>query len=225
MKKISVLTIAIFAIVQISLAQKVTVQPSERSVDKIPHKGMSVTLELEKKFVEKLWKKRLKEFGGKSSGLKGATVIEGASVSDVSSTPAKIMTITSGGKGNVEVWWAIDLGTEWVTQNSSSYSAASNILKDFGMSAYRQDITEQIEDAEKEYEKTVKNLDKAVKDGTTMVAKVESNKSTIEKLKSENIQLEQDIVTNKKDQEGLTKDIGTMKKKVEDTKKKLDMIN
>ena len=225
MKKIALFATTVLAIVNFSTAQTVSVQASERSVDKIPHKGMSITLELEKKFVEKLWKKRLKDFGGKSSGLKGATVIEGASITDVASTPVKVMTKVTGGKGNVEVWWALDLGTEWVTQNSSSYGSASKILKDFGMSAYRQDITEQIADAEKEYEKTVKNYDNTVKDGVSMTSKVESNKSTIEKLKADNVQLEQDIVTNKSQQESLTKDISTMKKKVEDTKKKLDGIN
>jgi len=224
MKKIFGLVIAVFA-VHVMSAQTVTVQPVEREVAKVPRKGLGVNIELDSKFVEKQWKKKLKDFGGKSSSEKGGvTKIEGATITELSSSPVQMWTKVEGGKGTTEVWWIIDLGTEYVTSESSSFGTAKKILHDFGVECYREDINEQIEEAEKEYEKTVKNLEKEQKEGENLNGKIESNKSTIEKLQQENVGLEKEVDQNKKDQEQLTKDVATMKKKVEEVKAKLDKV-
>ncbi len=223
MKKIIILILAV-TVAQITFGQVVTINPVEREVDKVPHKGMGVSIELDKKFVEKEWKKKIKEFGGKSSTLKGVTVIEGASISEISSGPIRILTKVEGGKGTTEVWWVLDLGTEYVVSGSSHWSAAKKALHDFGVQCYREDINDQISEAEKEYESTVKNLEKEEKEGVHLTEKVASNKSQIEKLKEENLRLEKEKEQNKKDQEQLKKDAETMKGKVETTKAKLDKV-
>ena len=217
-------TIALFLIVNIAFAQTISVQSVEREANKIVYKGMGVNIELDQKFVEKEWKKKLKEFGGKSGSIKGATQIDGASISNISSNPIRIITNVEGSKGATEVWWVLDLGTEYVTSQSSNFSSAKKILHDFAVECYRADIMQQISEAEKEHEQTVKNYEKEIKTGENIVKNITSNKETIVKLQDENIKLEKDKTQNLKDQEQLKKDVETMKKKVEVTKLKLDKI-
>ena len=109
MKKILVFSIAlIFSLV--SFGQKVAVYETNKEINSTPRKGMAISLQLDKKFVEKMWKKKLKEFGGKSSNVKGGSEVTGASIPAIAKNPVKIITSVGKGKDGIEVWWAIDMG-------------------------------------------------------------------------------------------------------------------
>ena len=175
--------------------------------------------------------KKLKEFGGKSSNVKGGSEIEGASIPSVAKNPVKIITAVDKAKGGVEVWWAIDMGTTYMEKGGSGWSAAEKILLEFGREAYREDINEQIAEAEKAYEKAQKSYEKEVKEGENLVKDVEDNgkeKIKLEEDLKENgeelIQLKKDQEQNKKDQESAKKEAEKMKQAIDAVRAKLDGV-
>ena len=230
MKKILIFSIAVVVSI-CSFGQKVTVYETNKEINSTPRKGMAVSLQLDKKFVEKMWKKKLKEFGGKSSNVKGGTEIEGASIPSVAKNPVKIITSVGKGKDGIEVWWAIDMGTSYMEKGGSGWSSAEKIMNDFGKEAYIEDINEQIAEAEKAYEKAQKDYDKEVKEGEDLVKDVEKNgkdKIRLEQEIKDNadqlVQLKKDQEQNKKDQESTKKEAEKMKAAIEVVRKKLDGV-
>lgn len=230
MKKLIVITAAILFSV-VGFSQKVSSYETGNEIDNIPRKGMAIDLQLDKKFVEKMWKKKLKEFSGKSSGAKGGSSIEGASIPPVAKNPVNIYTAVNKSKGGTQVWWAIDMGSSYVSKGGSGWSAAEKIMLDFGREAYREDINQQIAEAEKAHAKAVKLQEKEVQEGEDLVKDIEKNGKEKEKLEQELVQNGEDLVQlkkdqeqNKKDQEQAKKDAEKMKQAVEVVRAKLDGV-
>jgi hypothetical protein len=214
-----------------SLGQKINVSQSSETIEKIPRTGLSVMIALDDNEVEDEWKKQLKTYG-KVESSKGVYTVAIANIPSVSSSPCRVTSIVkSSGKGS-QVWWTIDLGNQMLTSNSSASKAAEKILHDFAVLCYRDDINNQIKEAEKALANSVKSQEKEVKEGQDLVKDVEKNKQ-------EKINLEQKIVQNGKDLEQLQKDIAQnktdqsaagaevekMKKAVEVVKSKLTSID
>ena len=230
MKKILILCV-VSLWCAVGFAQKVSAFETNKEIDDVPRKGMAISLQLDKKFVDKMWSKKLKEFGGKSSKVKGGSEIEGAEIPSVAKNPVKIISTVGKGKGGVEVWWAIDMGTTYMEKGGSGWSAAEKIMLDFGKEAYREDINEQIAEAEKAYEKAQKDYDKEVKEGEGLVKDVEDNGKDKIKLEQEIVdnaedlvQLKKDQEQNKKDQEGSKKEAEKMKQAITVVRAKLDGV-
>lgn len=228
MKKILILSSIIFWSV-VGFTQKLSVYETNKEIDKIPRKGMAISLQLDNKFVDKAWKKKLKEFGGKSSNVKGGTEINAAEIPPVSKNPVKIFTSVDKAKGGVEVWWAIDMGTTYMEKGGSGWSAAEKILIDFAKETHREDINVQIAEAEKAHEKAQKDYEKEISEGEDLVKNIEKNKD--EKLKleqalidnAENLKkLKKDQEDNKKDQEETKKEAEKMKQAIEVVRAKLE---
>lgn len=230
MKKIVVLVV-VTLFYALGFAQKVTVYETNKEINDVPRKGMAISLQLDKKFVDKMWSKKLKEFGGKSSNVKGGSEIEGAEIPSVAKNPIKIISTVGKGKDGVEVWWAIDMGTAYMEKGGSGWSAAEKIMLEFGREAYREDINEQIAEAEKAYEKAQKDYDKEVKESEDLVKDVEDNgkeKIKLEQELKENgeelVQLKKDQEQNKKDQEATKKEAEKMKQAIEVVRAKLESV-
>lgn len=231
MKKIATLVLFLFAL-KLATAQKVTVNETTEIVEKISRTGLSTVIALDQKKVQKAWEKQLKNYG-KITESKGIYTIPVANIPSISSTPCRVTSIVkSSGKGTM-VWWAIDLGDEHVnsSSNSHAYKAAEKILSDFSMQCYREDVNDQIEEAEKALQNSVKTQEKKVKEGENLVRDVEKNKqekiNLEQKLKQNGedlVQLQKDIETNKKDQAAATADVEKMKKALEVVKQKLNQI-
>lgn len=228
MKRLIVFSFACFLTLSTFAQGNMSVTERDMKIDKITRTGVAIHLDLDKKFVKDLWKKKLKEYGKVNSDLS----MESASVPAISSKNVRILSeVESDGKGCI-VWWAIDLGDKWVTKSGGTgYSSAEKILKDFGKECYREDINEQIKDAEKALEKVVKDEESIVKDGEGLAHDLEknaSNKIDLEQQLKENadekVKLEADIVQNKKDQEAAKKEVAQYQKAVEAVKAKLDAI-
>jgi hypothetical protein len=107
-------------------------------------------------------------------------------------------------------------------------SIAEKILHDFGVMVYRENINDQIKDAEKVLSQTVKAQEKKVKQGVDLVNKVDRNKQqkiNLEQKLKENaeelIQLQKDIEQNKLDQGASSVEVEKVKKAVEAVKAKL----
>lgn len=223
--------LAILLFTQVS-AQRVTVSEQSVSIEKIQRTGLATTLELDKKDVKDLWKKHIKDYG-KLEKLSGdVMVINTARIPSVSSNAVKVYTsISSSGKGTM-VWMAVDVGDAFVVSGHPKYGAVEKILKDFGISTYKEDIQEQIADAEKALEKSEKDHEKVVKTGENLVGDLEKNakeKADLEKSLEENasqkVQLEKEIEQNKKDQSSAKQTTEKMKKAVEVVKAKLNDVH
>lgn len=232
MKKRFISFLLLLLVTNLVVAQKITVSEGQEVIDGITRTGLYTVINLDSKTVEKAWEKRLKDFG-KVSSSKGVYTITGAEIPGVTSKPAQVYSIVTKDKNGVKVWWAIDLGTSFVTSshNASAFSGAQKVLSDFAASCYREDINTQIAEAEKELSKTVKNYEKEVKTGEDLVKSVEKNKQEKAALeqklvdnKNELQNLEKDIETNKGDQRKAAEEVEKMKKAVEIVKSKLDQV-
>ncbi len=228
MKKIFTLLFASFLAVSTFAQFTVSVSERDMKVDKISRTGLALHLDLDKKLVKDLWKKHLKEYGK----VNGDLSMETASIPAISSKNVRCLSmVESDGKGCI-VWWAIDLGDKWVTKSGGTgYASAEKILKDFGKSCYREDINEQIQDAEKALEKVVKDEEKVVKEGESLAHDLEKNgeekirlQNELKENADEKVKLEADIAQNKKDQEAAKKEVAKYQKAVEVVKAKLDQI-
>ena len=190
---------------------------------------MSTIILLEQEITEKSWLKKLKEFG-KVESSKNIYTVAIANISGISSTPVNIIsTITQSDKGS-KVFWSIEMGKAYVStkDDPAKYSTAEKILHDFAVMVYREDINDQIKDAEKVLSQTVKVQDKKVRLGGDLVNKVERNKqqklNLEQKLRDnadELIQLQKDIEQNKLDQAASVIEVGKVKNAVEAVKAKL----
>ena len=213
-------------------AQKIKVSESTEEVQQITRTGMSTVIELDAKDVQKAWQKQLKNYG-KLDVSNGVITVPVANVSAISSSPCRIVsTVKSNSKG-ATVWWAIDMGDAHVTAsgNNSAYRSAERILHDFAAECYRDDINEQVKDAEKALNASVKNQDKQVREGENLVKDVAKNKqdkaNLEQKLKDNAAELEQlqkDIAKNKTDQATAVQETEKMKKAVEVVRAKLNGI-
>lgn len=226
-KNIVILLTLLFAgLVQ---AQKVTVNQTDQKVNKITRPGAAVYLELDEKTVSNLWKKQFKDFG-KVSTSGGDYYIEAATVPGINSIVRTISRVEKSGKGTM-VWMAVDMGDEWAQSGGAGWGAIEKILHNFGVTAYKEDIMEQIADAEKALGKTVKDQEKTIKDGENLQSDFEDNAE--EKIRLENAlkdnaakkqQLTQDIEQNKKDKERMAGEVDKMKKAVDVVKQKLNQV-
>jgi hypothetical protein len=229
MKKL-ISSVFILFIINLAIAQKVRVTESTEVIDKISRTGLSTIIELDNKKVEKAWEKQLKTYG-KVDYSKGVYRIPVANIPSVSSSPCVVTSIVkSTGKGTM-VWWSIDLGKDHVSPGSSAYKAAEKILNEFALQAYRDDINDQIQEAEKALANSVKAQEKQVKEGENLVRSVEKNKqekANLERKLKENadelVQLQKDIEQNKKDQAAAAQDVEKMKKALEAVKNKLNQV-
>lgn len=218
------ITIISFFLTFSAFSQKVTVYELGKEIDNMTRKGMATTLQLDNKFVEKMWKKKIKSFGGKSSSSKNGTIISGATIPSISKNPVNIVTSINKVKEGVEVFWAIDMGTSYVVEGGSGWSSAKKLLTDFGKEAYIEDINIQIKDAEKAHNKAIKAFEKERQEGENLVKAIEKNGVEKIKLEEELVQNGEDLVQLKKDQEQNTKDQENAKKDADKMKVAVDAV-
>lgn len=213
-------------------AQKILIQEGSEVVDNIQRTGLYTIIKLDNKTVEKSWEKKLKNYG-KVQSSKGVLSITGAEIPGVTSKPGQVYSKVLKTKEGAKVWWAIDLGSSFVStsEGGSSYRAASQILTDFAAECYRDDINKEIADAEKALAKTIKDHEKNIKEGESLVSSVEKNKQekiNLENKLKENAEdlkrLEKSIQQNKSDQDKSQGDVSKMKEAVEVVKNKLQHV-
>lgn len=211
-------------------AQKVLVNDSEERIDGILCKGMETVIQLESNMIEKGWNKFLKEYGKVDSRKGNIYFMEAAEIRDVSSTPVKIYSRISVSNIGIRVFWAIELGSEFVTSGNKKLSA-EKLLHDFGVKMYIQHINDQIEDAEKALQTTVKNQERKIKEGTNLEKKIENNKEDKINLENKLKENASDLINllnsqkqNVLDQKAAAEDVEKMKKAVESVKSKLSKV-
>ncbi len=168
--------------------------------------GFYMTLNIEKKFIEKEWSLFISKYGGVAQNRETFN-IAAANISEVSPDPINLMTkIISDQKVKTKVFASFDLGGgNMVSDNNKEFKGVEKILKDFYAFAMQ---NEDVRLAERDAEESQKNLDRVNKTGDRIARDIEKNKREKEKLLKEieenRVELEKllkDQTSNKQDQE------------------------
>lgn len=171
----SQLIIAILFLSQCMLAQKVKVEDGKETYGTNVHQGQFTTLELDKKEVTKAWDKYLKVYG-KVESSKGAYKVSPANVpGNPNSILLSQINQTSTG---TKVWLCMQVDSQDITiAKPNEYQTVRKMLYEFGITAYRDDINEQIVEAEKALEIAVKVQEKKLNNGENLEDKLVENKN------------------------------------------------
>ena len=168
--------------------------------------GFYMTINIEKKFVEKDWSLFISKYGGIAQSREVFNIAS-ANIPDISPYLINLMSkVTSEQKAKTKIFASFDVdGGNTVSENSNSFIEVEKFLKIFYA------FTMQNEDmrlAERDAEESQKNLDRVIKTGDKLSRDIEKNKREKEKLLKEieenRIELEKllkDQIANKQDQE------------------------
>lgn len=216
-------------------AQTGQVEESEQAVNGVNRRGQQLTVQLDQKFVEKLWKEHLNDKAGKvkMKYQKGVYSMEGAVIDTISENPMRILsTVTSGPSGS-RVWWSMDMGVAYVDKSATpkEYAAAEGFLLAFARKLYREDIFRQINQAEEVLRATKQEQDRVVKEANTLQSNIEKNHLRKQQLEAELVknaedlkQLEVNVQNNLKQQEASKLQVQEMEKAVEAVRAKLMQV-
>lgn len=181
-------------------AQKIKIQESSETVEGINRQGMYVLLELDKKEVEKSWLKYLKQYG-KTETSKGLITVQSADMKAISDYPCRVISMVEVAHTGARVWWAIDMGSKFVTKESEAqYAGAEKMLYEFAVNAYKEDVNRQIIDAEGALESATKIHEKEVTEGINLQDKIEANQT-------QKTELENKLKINQEDYTRLNREI------------------
>ncbi len=168
--------------------------------------GFYMTLNIEKKFIEKDWSLFISKYGGVAQSREVFN-IAAANIPDISPDPINLMTkVISDQKVKTKVFASFDVGGgNMVSENNKSFRGVEQLLKDFYAFAMQ---NKDVRLAERDSEEAQKNLDRVNKTADRIVRDIEKNKREKEKLFKEiennRIELEKllkDQTDNKQDQE------------------------
>ncbi|MFY7908198.1 MAG: hypothetical protein ACOVO2_01535 [Emticicia sp.] len=168
--------------------------------------GFYMTLNIEKKFIEKEWSLFISKYGGVAQNRETFN-IAAANIPEVSPDPVNLMTkVVSDQKNKTKIFASFDVGGgNMVSENNKSFRGVEQILKDFYAFAMQ---NEDVRLAERDTEEAQKNLERVNKTGDKIARDIEKNKREKEKLLKEieenKVQLEKllkEQTDNKQDQE------------------------
>ena len=214
------------------IAQKIQIAESSETIENVSRSGLYTVIDLDSRQVEKAWERHLKTFG-KLNSSKGYFILPEANVPQISSKSASVYSKIQSMPQGTKVWWAIDLGDSYASNasNHSAFSSAEKELHEFASECYKNDINEQIKDAEKAHTASIRFYEKEVKRGEQLNRNVANNlaeKAKLEEqLKQNAIELEQlkkEIEFNKNDQAEGVKQMEKMKDAIVVVKEKLNHV-
>jgi len=210
------------------LAQKATVFSEFREIEGLRRQGQGVLVEYEKKTVEKAWNKFLKTIGKPEAWKGGTTVVLEASVTNPDYAGADHITRLDATAEGTKVFWSIGAKGEYAQPGTQLHDKAKKALQDFARQLYRDDLTEQIEAAEKMAEVASRTHDKTAQMGENLRKQQERNTQeqasllkAQEEKKTDAERIKQELVQNKLDQESALEEIKKIRKIAEERKRKL----
>ncbi|MFD2246004.1 DNA repair ATPase [Pontibacter ruber] len=214
----------------VAQAQSVKLEEQEQSVNGVTRRGQQLTVQLDQKLVEKLWKEHLSDKAGKIKSSKGVYTVEGAEIKDISKEPMRVVSqVGSNGLGSY-VWWSLDMGVAYVDKDATpkEYAAAEDFMREFARKLYREDVLRQINQAEDVLRSTKSEQDRVVKQANDLQLSIEKNKKRRKDLEAELVrnaedlkQLEREVELNEKQQAASREQVRKMEKAVEEVKDKL----
>ncbi|WP_299704418.1 DNA repair ATPase [uncultured Pontibacter sp.] len=211
-------------------AQVMRVEESEQVVSGVKRSGQQLSVQLDPKFVEKIWKDHLSQEAGKVKHSKGVYTVEEAKLKKISKDPMRVISTVGTHATGSYVWWALDLGTAYADKNATPevYAAAERFMEDFGKKLYQEDVLLQINEAENVLRDTKKEQDRVVKQANDLQLSIEKNKKRKQELEAELVrnadelrQLEQNVELNARQQEASRQQVQAMERAVEEVRAKL----
>ena len=183
----------------------VAVQESKESITGREPGCLKMTLFLDAKTVASEWQDFLKKYDRKVSSPKGAKntfVSDQAKIPTISYLPLQMSSkVINNGGGSTTVLWAIKQDSAYVTQaGHPSLPVAKELLHDFGVKVYQDDIKDQVKDAEKALSKLENQYGKQVREGQNLARDVENNKK-------DKVNLLQRLANNRQDSARLTLEV------------------
>ncbi|MBU0487462.1 MAG: hypothetical protein KKA07_03785 [Bacteroidetes bacterium] len=201
--------VAIFCLIQSNGIAQEKIKVTDTREDFNDQRADALVVEIyeaDASFVEKEWRKLMKDFNAKVSSKK-VIFADNALVKTLSDNTVDIYAKVSQMKdGKVQLIVGFDLGGAFLNkaQHASKYNAAEKILYDFAVSVSKNAVGEKVEEAQKEFSKREKALEALKKDNERLHSDIEKYKKQIEDA-------EGNIEKNVKDQEEATKAIEEQK--------------
>lgn len=207
-------------------AQKANVHASEKTIQKIPRRGLQTAIRMEERMVNDTWENYLKKFGRVESSRKVYTM-ESAKIPALSEKPIRIISTIEEDKGTCTLFCAFDLGTSYITNQSNQYAAAEGFMQQFVQKLYEEERNAQVKEAEKALAEAVRQQEKRTNEGESLVRAQERNrneKASLERKLEENRgeaeKLVRDVETNKRDQQTAVQEVEKKRRAVEEVKAK-----
>ena len=230
----AILLLALWGMATTGWAQRSAVTQTEEEISGVTRQGQRIMLQLDSKVVEKAWENFLKEkTGGAVKGPsflplsktpKGVYTVENARLDTISSNPMRIVSKVDGTKDGTMVWWSMDLGNAYLSQENTAqeWERSEAMLQQFARNLYRQDVQQQIADAEKALAYSQSEADKVVKQAEDLKNKIAKNQQKKQELEAALVtnakdleQLNRDVETNAKQQEAAQQSVSNMRQAVE----------
>lgn len=162
------------------LAQSVF--PGKQTIDKKEYLGLNLNSSVAEKNLTTYWEDYLNQYG-KVKGKRGNYTIEKAFIPAISGSPVGITSQVTSTKGASQVFLAVSVSGNFLTNPSdSAYKATENLLKDF--SAYSA-TREEVRVADESYSESNKNHAKLVKDEERLVKDIEKAEKKLVEMKEE----------------------------------------
>jgi len=218
MKTICTLSAVVFLGIYTLVAQTVTIRPVTEFIIDRDLKGIQTVLYIDEKHVTRGWKDFLKEYGKVESpkGTKNVYSVALAKMPNVAFAPVVITSRITASNGAATIFYAIRDGDRFITDTTSSkYPIPRDLLHDFGVRMYREQVNREIEDAQKE-------LDKRIRVNIQLVKKGESLQKDLEQNGKDRISYEEQLVKNQNDSIQLVRDIATNREQQQQTAQALE---
>lgn len=217
---------------QILFAQKIKVLEENNPVENKYAQGFMVVIDLDIANTKKAWQKQLKTYGKLIKDNNNIT-INGANVPSLPTAGANVYSVMTESQNGLKIWLCIITPDKLTsTDKIASESKAKNILHDFAATCYRDNINDQIKDAERALILANKNQEKELKNNERIKNKILDNatdKIELEKKLKMNgedlIQFNKNLEQNKLDQVKAAEEVERMKRATNLVKAKLNEIN
>lgn len=179
-----------------------------------------VTLETnDAKLAEKVWKNFMKDYGGKTKGVKGGKedLTSGAEIVGINGVnPINVYSRTAASvEGNVEMIVWFDLGDEYLASNRrTQYEEAEKMLLKYALECKKEQTQNELDDAEKKLKALENDMDKLKRQNNSYHKDIEDAEKKIEQAK-------ENIVKNDEQQVDTHQKIDLQKELLEEIKRRL----
>ncbi len=183
-----------------------TILSGSEVFDKNRKEGFYMTINVEKKFIEKDWSLFISKFGGVAQSREVFNIAS-ANIPDISPDPINLMTkVKKKKKVKTKIFVSFDIGGgNTISENNKSFKGVEKLLKEFYVLAMQ---NEDVRLAERDTDESQKNLDRVNKTGDKIARNIEKNKrekkKLLKSLEENKIELEnllKDQIANQQDQE------------------------